>query len=62
MAAVVASRPVGLAAVSAMGTFYFIVAPCFRGFVSAGRLSHIVGTRSRLTQLFVQGDTFIADG
>lgn len=33
------SRPIGLATVPAMGTFYFIVAPCFRGFVSADRLS-----------------------
>ena len=62
MAAVIASRPVGLAAVPAMGTFYFIVAPCFRGFVSAERLSRIVGARPRLTQVFVQRDMFIADG
>jgi len=34
----VASRPMGLKDVPAMGVFYFVIAPQWRGFVSSDRL------------------------
>jgi len=37
----IASRPIGLKGVPAMGVFYFVLAPRWRGYVSAERLSAV---------------------
>ena len=39
----IASRPMGLTDVPAMGLFYFVIAPSWRGVVSADRLSAPAG-------------------
>jgi len=54
MDAVIASVPFGINDVPAMGAFYFIIAPVYRGFVSADRLSRKPGRHPRLTDLFAR--------
>jgi hypothetical protein len=61
MDAVIASVPFGINDVPAMGAFYFIIAPVYRGFVSADRLSRKPGRNPRLTDLFARRGEFDAE-
>lgn len=58
MDAVIASAPLGLKDVPAMGMFYYIIAPIFRGFVSADRLARKSGKHPSLTDLFARRGEF----
>jgi hypothetical protein len=58
MDAVIASKPMGVLAVPALGAFYFIIAPTYRGIVSADRLSRKSASLSKMLQTFARRSEF----
>jgi hypothetical protein len=58
MDAIVASLPFGVREVPALGEFYFIVAPAFRGVVSADRLSRTSASLARMIDRFARRSEF----
>ena len=58
MDAVIGSKPVGIRDVPAMGLYYFIIAPTYRGFVSADRLSRKSASITKMLQTFARRAEF----
>lgn len=54
MDAVIASLPFGMREAPALGEFYFIIAPAYRGVVSADRLSRTSAALSRMLEGFAR--------
>jgi len=54
MDAIIASLPFGVREAPALGEFYFIIAPAFRGVVSADRLSRHSGRLTRMLERFAR--------
>lgn len=61
MDAIIASMPFGIRDVPALGEFYFIIAPAYRGVVSADRLSRKVTSLSRMIEIFSRRPEFEAE-
>jgi hypothetical protein len=58
MDAIVASPPFGVPEAPALGEFYFIIAPAFRGVVSADRLSRNSASLTRMIERFARRAEF----
>ncbi len=58
MDAVIESKPMGIFAVPALGAFYFIIAPTYRGVVSADRLSRKSASLSTMLETFARRSEF----
>jgi hypothetical protein len=58
MDAVIASKPMGIRDVPALGVFYFVIAPTYRGVVSADRLSHASVSIAKMLQTFARRAEF----
>jgi hypothetical protein len=61
MYAIICSIAFGLRDVPALGEFYYIIAPAFRGVVSADRLSRKTASLTRMLQTFVRRSEFEAE-
>jgi hypothetical protein len=58
MHAVIASKPIGIRALPALGEYYFIIAPTFRGVVSADRLARESASHAHLLHTFARSAEF----